>query len=288
MASVQGTLENCFICEETLSTGIIITVRERGLNTFRQSSIKRNDGKTELFLKNPDSVNVHDKQYNNQKHIQAFLQRKHTAIPGTSLRSAAPVFQFKGTCFLCGIEITSDFLEKQKKTRVSDRELVYEVRKLAMKENLIKLAEDRKDEWGKTVLNRLQHISDLVAADAKYHNSCMKKFRILPAGTDKKGRPPATNIEEAMNNIYTYLEENSEECQFPLDKLLNEIKGDYLPHLKTVKAKLLEKYGEDVLIVVTAKKPPVVCFRNTGYRVLTESWYKEKKIGSQRRETAHC
>lgn len=81
-----------------------------------------------------------------------------------------------------------------------------------------------------------------------------------------------------MENIYSYLEENSEEYQFSLDNLLNQIDGDYRPHIKTVKTKLLQKYGDVIFIAVTANKPPIVCFRNTGYKLLTETWYKDKKL----------
>lgn len=87
--------QNCFICEKTLNDGIVIKVRDRGLNNFRQSSMKRKDCKNELFLKNLESVIVHDtcrKQYNNEKLMLAFLQQKDTAIPGISLRSAAFLF----------------------------------------------------------------------------------------------------------------------------------------------------------------------------------------------------
>jgi hypothetical protein len=79
-----------------------------------------------------------------------------------------------------------------------------------------------------------------------------------------------------MQYIYSYLEQNSEEYQFSLDELMTKIEGDYRPHIKTVKAQLLKKYGDDILIAVTANKAPVVCFRNTGFKLLTEAWYSQK------------
>lgn len=79
-----------------------------------------------------------------------------------------------------------------------------------------------------------------------------------------------------MQYIYSYLEQNSDECQFSLNELMTKIEGDYRPHIKTVKAQLLKKYGDDVLIAVTANKAPVVCFRNTGFKLLTEAWYNQK------------
>ncbi|KAK0156660.1 hypothetical protein PV327_011737, partial [Microctonus hyperodae] len=82
----------------------------------------------------------------------------------------------------------------------------------------------------------------------------------------KKRGPYANEIDTAMQYIYSYLEQNSDECQFSLDELMAKIEGDYLPHIKTVKAQLLKKYGDDILIAITANKAPVVCFRNTGFK----------------------
>jgi hypothetical protein len=93
---------------------------------------------------------------------------------------------------------------------------------------------------------------------------------------NKKRGPYANEIDTAMQYIYSYLEQNSEEYQFSLDELMTKIEGDYRPHIKTVKAQLLKKYGDDILIAVTANKAPVVCFRNTGFKLLTEAWYSQK------------
>ncbi|GBM33106.1 hypothetical protein AVEN_9646-1 [Araneus ventricosus] len=79
-----------------------------------------------------------------------------------------------------------------------------------------------------------------------------------------------------MQYIYSYLEQNSDECQFSLDELTAKIESDYRPHIKTEKAQLLKKYGDDILIAVTAIKAPVVCFRNTRFKLLTEAWYNKK------------
>lgn len=40
-----------------------------------------------------------------------------------------------------------------------------------------------------------------------------------------------------------YMENNDEECQFSLDELMSQIKGDYTPERKTVTHHLQERYG---------------------------------------------
>lgn len=51
----------------------------------------------------------------------------------------------------------------------------------------------------------------------------------------KGGHRPARNVDEDMEYISEYLLESSEECQFSLNKLIDQIDGDYCPDLRTVK-----------------------------------------------------
>ncbi|GBP90495.1 hypothetical protein EVAR_56732_1 [Eumeta japonica] len=105
----------------------------------------------------------------------------------------------------------------------------------------------------------------------------MKKLYQTPSTEERKKRGPyASEIDTAMQYIYSYLEENSEECQFSLEELMTKIEGDYHPHIKIVKTQLLKKYGDDILIAVTANEAPVVCFRSTGFKLLMDAWYNEK------------
>lgn len=278
MASKQS---NCFICENLLIGSEVIEVKEKGLETFRQSSFRRKDGKGK-FLQGLKSIVVHDacrKRYNKEKLISASLRRRSDGAPShPHLRSTTRIFSFKNHCFLCTAEITPEFITKQ--TRLYDRNIVYSMHKLSMKDSISQIARARKDDWGREILERLEQVNDLVAVDAQYHNSCMKKlYQATPTGQMKKRgpyRPRSNEIDIAMQYIYSYLEENSEECQFSLDELMDKIEGDYRPHIKTVKAQLLKKYGNDILIAFTANKSPMVCFRNTGYKLLTDAWYNEK------------
>lgn len=71
----------------------------------------------------------------------------------------------------------------------------------------------------------------------------------------KSGFRPATQVEATtMEEIYSYLIENSEECQFSLEELMTKIKGEFVPDARTVKQHLLKKCGEDVVIAGTANK----------------------------------
>ncbi|GBM41424.1 hypothetical protein AVEN_129620-1 [Araneus ventricosus] len=110
---------NCFICENLLQESEVIEVKEKGLETFRKSSIRRKNNKGKL-LEGLKSIVVHDvcrKRYNNEKLIAASLRRgSDVTTPQPQLRSTHSTFSFKDHCFLCEAEITAEFIAKQKQT----------------------------------------------------------------------------------------------------------------------------------------------------------------------------
>jgi hypothetical protein len=119
----------CFICECSLNEGAIVTVNERGLNTFKESSKRRGDGKNKRYLKNLTSIVVHDpcrKNYINENLIWASNRRRSdvpiSPAPTSSLRSLVPSFNFNDYCFLCNVKIDEEYLLKQKKTKLCDCE----------------------------------------------------------------------------------------------------------------------------------------------------------------------
>lgn len=60
---------------------------------------------------------------------------------------------------------------------------------LPIRENLIKIARERNDDWGNQVLGRLLTCNDLVAVEAIYHDRCRKMFTLSLSASAKKGRP---------------------------------------------------------------------------------------------------
>lgn len=77
-----------------------------------------------------------------------------------------------------------------------------------------------------------------------------------------------------MEVIFHFIE-NIDDCQFSLSDLINRLK-DYVPSELTVKRKLKEKYGDEIIIVTNTKKVTAICFRNTGYTILSNHWYEQK------------
>lgn len=103
--------------------------------------------------------------------------------------------------------------------------------------NIIKHADERNDKWGRDVKGRISNAIDLVAKKAAYHDKCYREF--FRKSRERKsitpGRPPSDDVTSAMETIYYYLE-NSDDCQFSFEELINQIEG-YVPHESTIKQK---------------------------------------------------
>ena len=260
-------------------------VKEKGIKTLIDYSIKWKDGKHSL-LEGLKSVKVHEKcrnVYTKERRAETFQARQKTSQePTTSLRSLDLRFDFLHDCLFCGKDASSEFLKKESKKHLDDRESVHLIEMLHVKDTILKAGEMRNDEWGKEVCTRICNVVDLVAAEAKYHSGCMKKFYQTSSGM-KCGRPKTSTAFEAMSHAFNYLEQNREECQFTFSKIFSEYEGD-LPTDKTIKSELIGRYGHNIVVSVNKNRKPVVCFRDTGNKILTDAWYENHRSHDEKEE----
>ncbi|GBP20150.1 hypothetical protein EVAR_5580_1 [Eumeta japonica] len=70
-----------------------------------------------------------------------------------------------------------------------------------MKNSISELARARNDDWGQAIVERLEQVTDLVAADAQYHNSCMKKLYQTPSTEERKKRGPRTRTYSTHDHL---------------------------------------------------------------------------------------
>lgn len=145
-----------------------------------------------------------------------------------------------------------------------------------MKDDILRVAREREDDWGEEVSRRIGNVIDLVAAEAVYHDHCSVTFHLKPK-SEKIGRPLDDYITVAMEDIYTFLDQGSD-CQYLMDEVMNTIVGEK-PTVKTVKAKLQEKYKERLFISQLRSHQTVLCFKEAGDKVLNTAWYDTSMRG---------
>lgn len=109
----------CFICNETLTEGEVILVKQRGVKTLLSCSVTLKNREHERLLKEVHEISVHracQKSYTNPKLITATVKRGQNEVKLTKpTRSSTQQFNFRDCCFLCGEEITLQFVDNKKK-----------------------------------------------------------------------------------------------------------------------------------------------------------------------------
>ena len=163
-----------------------------------------------------------------------------------------------------------------------------------MKDKLLAICRERNDSWAATVEARITQIHDLHAADAVYHRMCSSNFRTkksIPTfhqtqmNSAKKvklgGRPQDQEKMDAFLEAVKYLEQNDEEqitvsdsVKCMEDSLIESDQSAYSN--KYMKKRLLEHYGDKIIINEINSKPNVVTFRSKAEDVLHDFYQQHK------------
>lgn len=207
------------------------------------------------------------------------------------LRSTYDIFDYKKCCYYCGHEITSRVRYAKQYSNSS----IIEVRKL-----LLKIADDRKDNWATLVTGRLQAIADLPAADGIYHHVCDSSYRTgrnIPSkyassqpanveksphlqknatiSTPKHGRKINTIKKDAFDKVKTYLEDNDDETNTLLnlvEKMKEFLADDGVePYTTKYMQEMLEtEYGDNILITKLTGLSNVVTLHRNAEKIVQE------------------
>ena len=134
----------------------------------------------------------------------------------------------------------------------------------------------RDDKLGKTIESRLLNVSDLVAAEAKYHIACRTNFENPLPKNKTSGRPVSTEKMTLFNEACKQLEDDVE--LYTVSEFYNMMSklGNDTYTLKMTQAKLQEKYGESIRLVTREGKSNIILLDRVG-DILSEKWYEERK-----------
>lgn len=153
------------------------------------------------------------------------------------------------------------------------------------KTSVAEQATKRNDDWGKEVYNRICIENDLVAAEARYHVSCYWRFR-KSSSNKKLGRPVNDIMQTAFENVCIDIENDFENCQFSFKEIYEKLINTLPPEIeawseKYLKTKIVEKYGNNVVISDRPGKSSVFCFRDNCEKLINDEWCKQKNVSPQ-------
>lgn len=181
-------------------------------------------------------------------------------------------FDFRTQCFYC-----DDVCEYDPKH--PDRNKFHEVCTIttALYKVTLEICKGRTDEQAKKVEARLLGVSDLVAAEGRYHPGCRTNFETVNTFENcTPGRPVSasklSNFEKACKvfendvELYTVAE---------FHKMMSDF-GDEIYTVKATQLKLKEKYKDSIKFVKRTGKSSLIIL-NRAAQILCESWYNEKK-----------
>lgn len=266
----------CPLCDQDIKREIeeITEVGKKGIIGLVNASKRRNDNKHKHF-QSATKLFVHTscrKDYTRSETISkdARVSNYPPSEPGPSTsRISTPQFNFKICCFFC-----SKSFEDETKKPIEKRRIVHSVTTLNFQDRVKEVGLERNDVWGNNVFERLNSAYDLVAEEAKYHKDCHTTF-MRPIDTAESDKQPSY-LTRAFQEVRTYME-NSTDCQFSQAELLGIITGEK-PQWRWIKLELERTYGDRILVTPGSNRHdlPVICFRDTGLKILSASWYEQK------------
>ena len=182
--------DSCLICSEPLSVGESCQIGSKGLASLVKVSQLLHDCMEAQFLSKPELI-LHTncrKKYTRPSNIRAAAKStdKHDApVPTNSRtrRSLDKVFDFETDCLFSGKDATVGI-----KLELKYRKTVSNCETLDLQGSVRSQCLKRDDEWGRTVLGRLDSVHDLPAAEGRYHRTCYPEF-FHEAHSHTPGRP---------------------------------------------------------------------------------------------------
>ncbi|KAF9422068.1 hypothetical protein HW555_002089 [Spodoptera exigua] len=241
--------ETCAICDRILNSDVVVTVKERGLSKFVESSLKRNDGKEECF-KNRVEIQLHKtcrNSYNNPKCIEAVKRRREKALDNESVAAAsssADEFDFENKCIFCDTDASLTFERDQNKIPTSSRILVGQVKKVETQSTILQACTAHDDDWSQQVLLRIDQVN-ILEKKARYHYKCYSKFcHSYRAAGLKRGRQQSLDSVSGMDQVYQFIEGDQNDCQYSLPDIREALKNVTLPSDAMIKYHLKQRYGD--------------------------------------------
>lgn len=269
----------CIICKNNISeSDISHFLTQKGFLGLVKWSKEKEDHLISGDFKPQMQVHTQcQKNYTRRSSIPETKKRSLDNSPGPStvvvLRSAHKDFDFKTQCLFCAdVVLQPRELQLKKKKTFSSWSLVSTIE---FKETVKKCCLVRNDERSQEVSTRIANISDLIAAEARYHHSCFRRFlRDYPKDDSKSDRQTETS--KAFEAVSDFLISTSSEiCQYSISELYKMFKDNLEPNtepwaLKYFKNKLTSHFGDKVVISDMINNDYLLCFKGSTKQIIKD------------------
>ena len=194
-------------------------------------------------------------------------------------------FRYENNCVLCGSSV-----EIQNENKLDgDYDVVHRVETFDFQVSIKTLCKTRNDEWANEVLGRVEGVNDLPAAEARYHRSCNSNFRTFKNIPEKyranydngkkvRSRPCNMSSVTAFSETMQYFEchENEQLSVVDLVDIMRDKCGGNSYSSVYMKKKMLDYFGDNIIIAEVDGKQDVVTFKSEAHAIL-HTFYKRNK-----------
>ena len=199
------------------------------------------------------------------------------------LRSSLEPFDWKSNCLFCGKQCQRD-------SKHPERCDFHEVTTLRFKDEVLSACKKRDDVISRTVTLRVSACNDLVAEEARYHQSCRTIFKNpsknFHAG-DKSlkkisGRPQENEKSIYFEQLCEWIEQEAE-CYTITElhqKMIEMATSTTVYTTKWLKAKLIEKYKQHIFFAEIQGRSDIVCLKDFADFIVNNAWYKKREADS--------
>lgn len=272
--------ERCFICGKDVP--VLIAVGEKGKQKLELTSIERDDGNI-TFLNKSAKICVHVDCRRNYTHPHNIKSAKKNATTASAkkyspvkkkLRFSDPPFDWQKMCFICGKE--ADDSRSSRARRSLKRHKIHHVSQAGVQESILELVKNNQDDLSRSLLTRIANIPDLRSVHAKYHSTCYKDlFKGEHSEKVQVEEEQKSSIDEVMEQIFAYMERANDNL-FSLGDLKSMVSLENLPDDKTIKKRLIERYGHELVVSSRAGKSTFFCFVQHHYTILENEWQNQR------------
>lgn len=277
----------CAICGKQCGEEPIAKLTQKGSATVNRCSEARGSNvRTEI------GQTVHTdcrKQFTDPRIIAAHQNNLYTsdAPANRFLRSKSGVF--KTQCLFCGLPAKYDGKKR-------GYDVIPVKSKSSFQSSILKVCDERNDEWANTVAGRIAVIDKICSWDAVYHEMCSVSFRTgrqlpkrhSPKCTDmgKRGRPEVQELRQAFLEVVSYLEDTDDEqitikdLVVKMEEILHgtDLKPYSVPYMKS---KLVEHFKDSIIITEINGKQNVVTLRKTAEWLLHDFYGKQRQMNAK-------